>query len=186
MAVRPPPGQVRAQPCDGGWCGAFTTWTRLRMKAQRVRCGQCGWRTRVPGAGHAIPRCGSCRQPLPWMVEAADEDFAEITGSVTVPVVVYVWAPWCAPCIAARPGLERIARDLAGRAKLVTVNVVTVPVLRQRFVVDAVPTLMVFHGPRIAAYHGGAPPEPSLRAWLELALRRSERMPATRAGRGGS
>jgi thioredoxin 2 len=153
------------------------------MKAQLVRCGQCGWRTRVPVAGHGIPRCGSCRHPLPWMIDAADEDFAEITKSVTVPVFVYVWAPWCAPCIAARPGLERLARDLAGRAKLVKVNAVTAPVLRQRFVVDAVPTLMVFHGPRIVAYHGGAPPEPSLRAWLEQALRRSERVPATRAGR---
>jgi thioredoxin 2 len=61
---------------------------------------------------------------------------------------------------------------LAGSLKLVRVDVTQSPALQRRFVIAAVPTLMLMRGPLILDYRAGAPPEPSLRAWLERATTR--------------
>jgi thioredoxin 2 len=108
---------------------------------------------------------------LPWITSAADADFAEIAEAATIDVLVDVWAPWCPSCRRVGLGLERLARGLAGRLKVVQVDLTQAPTLQQRFVIEAVPTLMLMRGPLILDYHAGAPPEPSLRAWLERASR---------------
>jgi thioredoxin 2 len=108
---------------------------------------------------------------LPWITNAADADFAEIAEAATIDVLVDVWAPWCPSCRRVGLGLERLARGLAGRLKVVQVDLTQAPTLQQRFVIEAVPTLMLIRGPLILGYHAGAPPEPSLRAWLERAGR---------------
>lgn len=43
-----------------------------------VTCPRCGRRNRVTPAAQGKPRCGNCKQPLPWVVDAGDDDFAEI------------------------------------------------------------------------------------------------------------
>ena len=72
------------------------------------------------------------------------------------------------------PALEKLACDLADQVKVVNVNVDETPRLQARFTVEAVPTLMLLRGTRILAYRAGAPPEPSLRAWLARALGESK------------
>jgi thioredoxin 2 len=68
------------------------------------------------------------------------------------------------------PALEGLARDLAGRIKLVKVDIDQAPRLQARFAVSAVPTLMVMRGPRVVASQAGALPQAALRSWLEQAL----------------
>jgi ATP-dependent Clp protease ATP-binding subunit ClpB len=65
------------------------------------------------------------------------------------------------------------ARDLAGRVKLVKVNVDDNPRLVQRFAVRAVPTLLVMLDGQVVAQQPGAPPTAVLRTWLEDALSRA-------------
>jgi thioredoxin 2 len=124
----------------------------------------------VPAAAPGVPRCGNCHYPLPWIADAGDEDFADVAESAAIPVLVDVWAPWCAPCRMVSPVLERLASDSAGRVKLVKVNVDKAPNLAARFDVRAVPTLLLLRGSRVVASQAGALPEPGLRAWLEQAL----------------
>jgi thioredoxin 2 len=150
----------------------------MQASTQRVTCQDCGQANRLAASGQGIPRCGSCRHPLPWITDAADADFAEIVEGATIDVLVEVWAPWCPLCRRANPALERLARLQAGRLKLVRVDVTQAPALQQRFVIESVPALMLMRGPRILGYQAGAPPEPSLRAWLE----RSSRAGAAEAG----
>jgi thioredoxin 2 len=84
--------------------------------------------------------------------------------------VVDLWAPWCVPCRMVSPALERLARDLAGRIKLVKVNIDEAPQFAQRFDVHAVPTLLILRKGQVTARQAGALPLPALRAWAEHAL----------------
>src|SRR2546429_8688528 len=134
------------------------------MATEVVECPNCGRRNRVPAAAAGTPRCGNCHRPLPWVAQAGDDTFAEIAEQSTVPVVVDLWAPWCGPCRMVSPALDRVARELAGRVKLVKVNIDEAPGLSERFSVRAVPTLMVLKGGQVGARQAGAAPAATLRA----------------------
>ena len=156
------------------------------MAAGLIRCEHCGRANRVPAAAAGSLRCGSCHRPLPWVADADDYTFAEIAESATVPVLVDLWAPWCAPCRIVSPALERLARDLAGRIKLVKVNLDEAPRLARRFNVRAVPTLLILRKGEMAAQQAGALLPPALgpgssrhSPWATPSLGRTER-PTTR------
>jgi thioredoxin 2 len=70
------------------------------------------------------------------------------------------------------PELERLARELAGRVKLVKVDIDRSPGLARRFDVQAVPTLLVLKEGTVAARQSGAAPAHVLRPWVEQALER--------------
>ena len=87
-----------------------------------VTCPHCGRANRIPVAAQGRPRCGHCKQSLPWIVDAGDADFADVADNAAQPVLVDLWATWCGPCRMVSPALEQVARDLAGRIKLVKVD----------------------------------------------------------------
>jgi thioredoxin 2 len=136
-----------------------------------VVCARCGKKNRVRAAGPGSPRCGNCGAPLPWVTDAGDDDFTEIVDRADIPVLVDLWAPWCGPCRMVSPALERIATDLAGRLKLVKVNVDAAPRIAARFHVQGIPTLLLLDHGEVVSHQVGAAPEPQLRGWLEEALR---------------
>jgi thioredoxin 2 len=140
------------------------------MPGELTRCQHCGQANRVPAAAAGTPHCGTCHQPLPWITDADDTTFADIADAAKIPVIVDLWAPWCGPCRMVSPALEQLARDLAGQVKLVKVNVDTSPQVSQRFGAQAIPTLLVLRGGRVAARQTGAASLAALRAWVDKAL----------------
>ena len=140
------------------------------MPADLITCPNCGRRNRVPAAANGIPHCGNCHKPLPWIVDAGDDDFAEVAEHASVPALVDLWAPWCGPCRMVSPALEQLATEMAGKLKLVKVNVDESPKLQQRFGVQAIPTLLLLRNGAVAARQTGAAPPSTLRAWLERGL----------------
>jgi thioredoxin 2 len=135
-----------------------------------IKCEHCGQTNRVPAAARGTPRCGKCHQPLPWIADADDTTFGDVAEAARIPVIVDLWAPWCGPCRTVSPALEQLARDLAGQVKLVKVNVDASPQVSERFGVQAIPTLLMLRGGKVAARQTGAVPLAALRAWAEKAL----------------
>jgi len=144
------------------------------MRTTTVVCQHCGKKNRLPVAARGTPKCGKCHEPLPWIVDAGDADFSEIAQQASMPVLVDLWAVWCAPCRQVSPVLARLADERAGRVKLVKVDVDKAPGLSQRFDVQAVPTLLVLRGGEVVARQAGAAPANILREWLDRGLSSSE------------
>ena len=136
-----------------------------------IKCPSCGKTNRVPAAAAGRPRCGSCRSGLPWIVNAGDADFAVVAEQSPVPALIDFWAAWCGPCRMVSPVLDKIARERAGKIKLVKVDVDRAPQLSRRFDIQAIPTLMIIDGGKVVATQTGAAPAEALRSWLDQALR---------------
>jgi thioredoxin 2 len=135
-----------------------------------VRCPNCQKNNRVPAVAEGRPKCGNCHHPLPWIADADDASYAEVVEKAAIPVLVDMWATWCGPCRMVSPALEKVATDLAGRIKLVKVDVDTSPQLSRRFDIKAVPTLLVTDRGEVIARQSGAAPAPVLRQWVDQAL----------------
>ena len=140
------------------------------MTTEIVVCPHCGKRNRVPAAASGTPRCGQCKNPLPWIAAADDATFAEIVEQATTPVLLDLWAPWCGPCRAVSPALENLAREHAGQLKLVKVNVDEAPETARRFEAQSIPTMLVLDQGKARARQIGAASEDALRRWLDTAL----------------
>lgn len=89
-----------------------------------------------------------------------------------IPVLVEFGAEWCGPCKVVAPELERLAQELAGRAKVVTVDVDRSPMLAQALRIQSVPTFYVFKGGQPVDAGQGAMKKAQLEALLSPHLPR--------------
>jgi thioredoxin 2 len=134
------------------------------------RCVHCGAFNRVKAdhpEGEAV--CGRCQRPLDLSgtPQAVDSElFHRATASSPVPVLVDLWAPWCPPCRAAAPILERLGRKYAGRAVVLKVNTQDHPDVG----VTGIPTFVLYRDGKEQARQPGLPPEAAFDAWLGAAL----------------
>jgi thioredoxin 1 len=78
------------------------------------------------------------------LTEVDDVTFENEVLRSEVPVLVDFVASHCAPCVALKPTLERLAAETAGRLKIVTVDTEVAPLTATRYGIRAVPTLLVF------------------------------------------
>jgi len=135
-----------------------------------ITCAACGAKNRIPDAARGTPQCARCHQPLPWIVDASAATFDQIVSTSKLPIVVDLWAPWCGPCRTVSPLLEQLARDMAGRIRLVKVNVDQAPNVQGRFHVQGIPTFVLLDEGREVGKLVGAHPLDSLRQWVEGSL----------------
>ncbi len=143
------------------------------MEPQIVACPSCGGSNRVRRERvleGLSPVCGHCRKEL--RVDAApvvvtDESFAAEVLAFPRPVLVDLWAAWCAPCRMIAPALEQIAGDLMGRVRIAKLNVDENPRTHARLRVSGIPTLVLFKEGQEVDRVVGALPAPQLRSWIE-------------------
>jgi thioredoxin 2 len=128
-----------------------------------LRCAQCGASNRVTPSPRGAPHCGTCGKPLPWLVTANEGTF-EVETHAGPTVVVDLWAPWCGPCRFVGPILEELSRELAGRLKVVKVNVDENQGLALRHDARSIPTMLVMRDGVVVDRIVGAMPKPELSA----------------------
>jgi thioredoxin 2 len=128
-------------------------------------CTSCGKKNRIRPSAQGAPHCGSCGTALPWVVDATDATF-EAEARSSAAVLVDLWAPWCGPCRYVSPVLEELAREFAGRLKVVKVNVDDNPGLARQFRAMSIPTLVVLKEGRVVDRIVGAMNKPELKMRL--------------------
>jgi thioredoxin 2 len=94
-------------------------------------------------------RCGACKAELAPLAEPLNVDgraFDEIVSQSRVPVLVDFWAAWCGPCRMVAPEVEKLAREVAGKAVVLKVDTDRNGGLSARFDVRGIPSFIVFKG----------------------------------------
>ena len=140
--------------------------------ASVLGCVNCGAKNRIRPKASGVPTCGRCGQALPWLVDATDASFDTEADAAPV-VLVDLWAPWCGPCRVVGPIVEELARDYAGRLKVIKVNVDDNQATAQRFQAYSIPTLVVLKNGRPVDRIVGALPKGQLAIRLTPHLLRS-------------
>jgi putative thioredoxin len=108
-----------------------------------------------------------------YSIDVTDASFQSevIDLSMTVPVVIDLWAEWCGPCKQLSPILERLAEQDGGRWVLARVDVDANPALSQAFAVQSIPAVFaVIKGQPLPLFQG-AIPEPQARQVIDELLR---------------
>ena len=110
------------------------------------------------GAG-ASGAAGSQTIPGPLVRDVTDDTFAQLLElSQTVPFILDMWAPWCAPCRQLGPILEKAVAQAGGRVALAKVNVDESPAIGQAFRVQSIPAVfLLINGQPAPLFNGSLP-----------------------------
>ncbi len=87
------------------------------------------------------------------------------------PVLVKFGADWCPPCRAMERELDRLESRIAGRVRIVRIDVDERRDLAAHYGVSGIPRVMLFDEGRVAADRVGFQDARQLHAWLSEALR---------------
>jgi len=139
-----------------------------------LTCSGCGARNRVDERAETLtPVCGRCGALLEAgagvPVVVTDATFPTVVlGAGAVPVLVDCWAPWCGPCQALAPTLDRLAAEAGGRYLVAKLDIDQNPRTAQQFGIQSIPTLLIFKNGALVDRLVGAQPKQSIQARLAM------------------
>jgi putative thioredoxin len=103
------------------------------------------------------------------MIDVTMANFEQevIAASLSQPVLVDFWAPWCGPCKALGPILEKLETAYAGAFKLVKINSDEEQQLAGAFGIRSIPTVILLKNGQPVDGFMGALPEGQVREFLD-------------------
>lgn len=96
-------------------------------------------------------------------IHVTDSAFEQTVLKSTLPVIVDFWAPWCSPCRAVAPVLDKIAKEFAGKLLVAKVNTDEDQQWAGTYNVQGIPTMLFVANGKIVHRQVGALPEKMLR-----------------------
>lgn len=103
-------------------------------------------------------------------VAVSDDTFDAEVRQSDIPVLVDFWAEWCGPCKQIGPALEELSEEMAGKVKIVKVNVDENPNSPSQMGVRGIPALFMFKNGEVVSNKTGAAPKAALQSWIEESL----------------
>jgi putative thioredoxin len=90
-----------------------------------------------------------------------------LQASLTAPVLIDFWAPWCGPCKTLGPILEKLAAEYNGAFRLAKIDVDKEQEIAAAFQIRSIPTVILVKNGQPVDGFPGALPEGQLRAFLK-------------------
>lgn len=100
-------------------------------------------------------------------IKVTDAEFESQVLKNDLPVVVDFWAPWCGPCRAVAPILDKLAAEYAGKVIIAKVNTDEDNQWSMKYGVQGIPTMLFINKGNLVHRQVGALPEPMLRDLFE-------------------
>lgn len=107
------------------------------------------------------------------VLAVTEQNFEKEILRSELPVLVEFGAEWCGPCKTVAPELEALARELEGKAKVVSIDIDRAPMLAREMGVQSVPTFVVFDRGQPVNGKVGALRKAQLRELIEPLLPRA-------------
>jgi thioredoxin 1 len=98
--------------------------------------------------------------------KVTDGEFKKEVLESNIPVLVDFWAEWCGPCKMLAPTLDELSKDLAGKVKIVKMNVDENPAMPSALGIRGIPTMMLFKNGENVGTKVGASPKAALAEWI--------------------
>ncbi len=96
-------------------------------------------------------------------VHVTDAAFEKTVLQSPIPVIVDFWAPWCGPCRAVAPILDKVAKEYAGKLIVAKVNTDEDAQYAQQYGVQGIPTMLFVANGKVVHRQVGSAPEPTIR-----------------------
>lgn len=103
-------------------------------------------------------------------IHVKDEEFQKILLEASLPVVVDFWAPWCSPCKAIAPVLEKLAQQYDSTVLIAKVNTDENPKYAMKYDVQGIPTLLFVKNGEVKDRLVGAHPTSVIQNKIESLL----------------
>lgn len=100
-----------------------------------------------------------------------EDNFQKAVLQSKLPALVDFWANWCAPCLAAAPILEGLAKEYTGKVNFAKVNVDGNSSLAAKYGIAAIPTMLIFKDGQPVQQIIGLKPKKELKKILDALLK---------------
>ena len=108
-----------------------------------------------------------------YIIDSNDQSFMDdvINQSMSYPILVDFWAPWCEPCKQLTPLLEKQVNQARGKVRLVKINIDDNPMVAGQMGIQSIPAIIAFFQQRPIDAIQGAQQPAQIKSFIERLLK---------------